>query len=383
MRKYSLLVIITAILLFQTGCWNSKDIQTMAYVTAIGMDYEDGKYITYVQVLNFSNVAKSESTQLGKNVPLWIGKGEGVTVTETFNSIYATSQLRVYWGHVKAIVCTERFLSNGQRVKEAYDMLNRYREVRYNVLLYGTKESLRDIFQQKSILNLSPIDSLLDNPSQIYSQRSYITPHYGFKIISEINEAGQSAMLPSIAIDKGAWTEDKQPRTMFRIDGAFYSQDSQFLGWMSEKELEGFRWLQEKLARSPINIPDIKKPVAAIVMIKPKSRILPVIRDGKVYYTIKLKINAYVDEMVENVTTKDMERLAEQVIEDQIRKTYAIGLSKKIDVLQLGERLYRNYPQKWHELNRKTDFKLDANSLDKVEVKVNLQHTGKYKARAH
>ncbi|MBA2941067.1 Ger(x)C family spore germination protein [Paenibacillus sp. CGMCC 1.16610] len=383
MRKIGLFLIILTFLILQTGCWNSKDIQTMAYVTAIGLDYEDGKYITYVQVLNFANVSKTDSSQLGKNIPIWIGKGKGETVTETFNAIYATSQLRVYWGHVKSIVCTERFLKNGKRVKEAYDMINRYREIRYNVLLYGTKESLNDLFQQKSILNLSPTDSLLDNPSQIYSQRSYITPHYGFKIISEINEPGQYAMLPSIALDKEEWTEDKQPRSMFRIDGAYYQKGSQTLGWMSEKEMEGFRWLQEKLSRSPINIPDTKKPVAAIVIIEPKSRILPSIRNDKVYYTIKLKVNAYVDEMVEDISPEDMRKLAENVIEDQLRKTYEIGLSKKIDVLQLGERLYRNYPEKWHELNQRNDFNLDADSLDKVEVKVKLQHTGKYKARAH
>ncbi|MEW9701439.1 Ger(x)C family spore germination protein [Paenibacillus sp. SI8] len=382
MRKASL-IIVTACLFLLSGCWNSKDIQTMAYVTAVGLDYENGKYISYVQILNFVNVAKSESSQIGKNVPAWIGKGEGITVTESFNAIYSTSQLRVFWGHVKAVVCSERFLKNGQRVKEAYDMMNRYREIRYNVLLFGTKEPLRDLFVQKSILNFSPLDSLLDNPSQIYSQRSYIMPLYGFKLIAQSNEAGQSAMLPSISFDKESWTEDKQAKSMFRIDGAYYFHNDKFLGWMSEKELEGFRWLQEKLQRSPIHIPDTRAPVAAIVMLKPKSRILPIIRDGQVYYNITLHINSYLDELVSDITKEDMEKQAAQVIEDQIRSTFEIGLGKHIDVLQLCERLYRKYPQKWHELHGRDDFILNAESLDRVDVKVNLRHTGKYKGRAN
>ncbi|NOU65016.1 Ger(x)C family spore germination protein [Paenibacillus sp. LMG 31461] len=383
MKKLGLLIIIAVHLFLLTGCWNSKDIQNMAYVTAVGLDFENGKFITFVQILNFSGLAKSESTVVGKNIPVWVGKGAGFTVTEAFNEIYATSQLRVFWGHVKAIVCTERFLKNAEKVKEAYDMLNRYREVRYNVLLYGTKESINDIFIQKSILNMSPIDSLLDAPFQVYSQRSFITPHEGLRIISEINEAGQSAMLPTISLDKQAWTEDKQAKSMFRIDGAFYYNHEKLLGWMSEHELEGFRWVQETLDRSSINIPDTDKPVAALVLIKPKARIIPVIRDGDVYYTINLKINAYVDEIVKDTSIQEMESMANQVIEDQIRKTYAIGLKKKIDVLQLGERLYRNYPKKWHELDKISNFNLDTNSLDKVNVKVKLQHTGKYKERAN
>ncbi len=355
----------------------------MAYVTAVGLDFDNGKFITYVQILNFAGLAKSDSTQVGKNIPVWVGKGEGITVTEAFNEIYATSQLRVFWGHVKAIVCTERYLKKTEKVKEAYDMINRYREIRYNVLLYGTKESINDIFVQKSILNMSPIDSLLDSPFQVYSQRSFITPHEGLRVISEINEAGQSAMLPSISIDKQAWTEDKNSKSMFRIDGAFYYSHEMLLGWMSEKELEGFRWLQEKLDRSFINIPDTNNPVASIVLVKPKSRIIPIIQDGNVYYTIKLNINAYVDEIIKDTSIQEMESMANQVVEDQIRKTFAVGLKKKIDVLQLGERLYRNYPKKWHELDKNSDFNLDANSLDKVLVKVNLQHTGKYKERAN
>lgn len=381
MRRSVALLLISVLFLIPAGCWNSKDIQNMAYVTAIGIDYENGKYITYVQILNFANVAKSDTAQVGKNIPVWIGRGEGVTVTESFNSIYSTSQLRVFWGHVKSIVCTERFLKSGQRVKEAYDMVNRYREVRYNVLMYGTKEPLRDIFTQKSILNLSPLDTLLDTPSQIYSQRSYILPVYGYKIIAQFNEPAQSAMLPSISIDKEAWTEDQKAKPMFRIDGSYYFHASAMTGWLSEKDLQGYRWLQKKLERSPINIPDNNDPDAAIVLIKPKPKLQPVVRDGKVTFNISLHIKAYVDELTRNISKTEIEEMASKVIRDQIRSTYKKGLEIKVDVLQLGECLYRKYPKVWHDMHKDKEFILDESSLDLIDVKVNLLHTGKYKGR--
>lgn len=383
MRQAALLLASSLFLFALTGCWNSKDIQNMAYVTAIGFDYEGGKFVTYAQVLNFTNVAKSEAAEVGKNVPTWIGRGEGVTVTESFNAIYSTSQLRVFWGHVKAIVATERFLRNGDRVKEAYDMINRYREIRYNILMYGTKEPLRDIFSQKSILNLSPLDTLMDTPSQIYSQRSYILPVYGYKVIAQFNEPAESAMLPSLAIDRNNWTEDKKARPMFKIDGAYFFHEQQLTSWLSERDLDGYRWLQSKLQRSPINIPSNSDPDAAIVLVDPKPRIHHFVKNGKPYFNIDLTILAFVDEMVRDIPKKEIEEKTARVLRDQIRQTFNKGVGVKVDVLKLGQCLYRENPKLWKSYHQDGEFILEKDSLDRINVKVNLRHTGKYKDRVN
>lgn len=382
MRKIGKAVIANVMfLLLLTSCWNSKDIQNMAYVTAVGFDYEDGKYISYVQVLNFSNVARGESTEVGKKVPAWIGRGEGATVTESFNSIYSTSQLRIFWGHVKAIVASERFLKHSVQVKEAYDMINRYREIRYNILIYGTKDPMREIFSQKSVLNLSPLDSILDSPAQTYSQRSYILPVYGFKLVSQIDEPAGSAMLPSLTFDRRAWTEDMEKRSMFRINGAYFFNDGRYSGWMSEQDLLGYRWLQKKLNRSPINIPSNKDPDAAVVLVKPKPHVNHVIHDGKVFFHIRLTLQAYVDELAHNLSKNEVELKSAQVVAEQIKETYLKGIRMKLDVLRLGECLYRENPKKWHELHQSDTFVLDKDSLERIDVKVRLIHTGKYKLR--
>jgi len=265
-------------------------------------------------------------------------------------------------------------------MREAYDMVNRYREIRYNILLYGTKEPLRDIFVEKSLFNLSPLETLLDTPNQMYSQRSYILPMYGYKIIAHFNEPAESAMLPSLSLENGSWTEDHKPKRMFNIDGAYYFKHNSMVGWLSEKDLEGYRWLQKKLERSPINIPNDARPAAALVMIKPKPHIYPVLKNGKIYYNIRLSIKAYVDEMVRDLKKEEIEEQAAQVIRNEIRETYNKGLRINVDVLQLGEQLYRNHPKVWRQQSD-GEFALTPESLDRIDVKVKLLHTGKYKDR--
>ncbi|RIE05336.1 Ger(x)C family spore germination protein [Cohnella faecalis] len=64
----------------------------------------------YMQVLNFTNVAKTENAELGKSIPIWVGKSTGKTLAEALGKIKETSQKSVYWGHVKVIVLTEDVL---------------------------------------------------------------------------------------------------------------------------------------------------------------------------------------------------------------------------------------------------------------------------------
>lgn len=62
MRKTALLKLAAGVvvLISQTGCWDMKTIQDTNYMTAIGFDFKDGKYIVYGQMLDFASVAKQE-----------------------------------------------------------------------------------------------------------------------------------------------------------------------------------------------------------------------------------------------------------------------------------------------------------------------------------
>ncbi|MGN7356360.1 Ger(x)C family spore germination protein [Paenibacillus sp. SAF-054] len=381
MRKFAHITLCLLILMLIPGCWNSKDIQNMAYVTALGIDYEDGKYKSYAQILNFTNVAKADNAEIGKPVPIWVGTGEGRTVTEALTTMYSTSQLRVFWGHLKSVIVTENTMQHG--MVEIYEMLNRYREIRYNILLYGTKEPLKDILTQKSILNLSPLETIMNLPQQIYSQRSFILPVYAFKIIAQMDEPSGLAMIPSLEIDNGIWYEDKEERPMFRINGAYFFHNKEYRGLLSEDDLKGTRWIQRKLQRSPINIPDANagRPVASLILVKPHLYIKPVIDNGQARYVIRVSINAYIDELIKNNSSDTLEKMAGVVVKNEILMSYKKGLKQHADVFMLEEKLYRKYPKKWRELHRLKPFTLDEQSIKSIDVRVKIDSSGKYKQR--
>ncbi|QTH45665.1 Ger(x)C family spore germination protein [Cohnella sp. LGH] len=372
-------VIAAIVLLSLTACWNSKDIQTMDYATAIGLDYEDGKYITYVQFLNFTNVGRNESMQIGKPLPVWIAKGIGATLSESLSSIYATSQMRIFWGHVKTIVCSERLLRHG--VEEAYNAANRFGEIRYNILVFGTREKLPDLFVQKSIFHLSPLDTIMFTPEQTFAQRSFIVPKTSNRIIAEITEPAEAVMLPSIAINRDVWQQDQKPETMLTIEGAFFFRNKKAIAWLSEDELAGTRWTQKELKRSLIRVPAEGKPKASLVLINPTYHVASKVINGQPVFDLSLRLDATLDELNENISIEKLERLGEETVRDEIMRSFRNGLAKQVDVLKLQETLYRNHPKQWHELRKNNKLLLSQDSIRKIVIKIDIRNTGKYKGR--
>lgn len=369
-------------LLLLPGCWNSRSLQNLAYVTSIAVDYKDDKYTVYVQVLNFTNIAKTESVEMGKVVPNWIGKGEGQTVSDAFESIYATSQIELYWGHVKSIILSEGLMKHG--LQELYDNINRLQEIRYNIYVYGTKEPLEDIFTEKSLLNLSPLETIVNTPQQVYHQQSFIYPLYGFKLISSFNEPTESTMLPSLSIVRDVWKEDKVYKPMLEINGAYFFHGKKLASWLSKDSLTGIRWIQKTAQKINVAIPDNKGPSAILFLSYPRTHIRISDDDGKVRYKIKVVVQAYTKVMIENPTTQKMEQQAAKTIRKELMFTFQKGLEEKCDPLALDSLLYRNKPKKWHELRsqgKKYTLTKDSLSEDDIDVTVRLIHSGKYKQR--
>jgi spore germination protein KC len=362
------------------GCWGSNEAQTLAYATAIGIDYADGKYKVYAQILNFANVAKLESSEPGKNVPVWIGHGTGTTMFEAITDLYGTSQLRLYWGHVSAVVITEGVIAHN-KLREVTDTLNRYREIRYNVQVFGTKEPLAQILSVKSLLNFSPLESLLARPAKYYTQRPYIVPILGFKFIANMNEPGYSAFLPSLGIDKQSWKEDSHNKPMFSVTGSYFFNAHSYVGWMSEKELIGVRWVHEQMDRAAINVPHGEKPIAVINLHGLHYDIRPVVRERDVAFNISIRLKGSVGALWGDVEETELARMAEAGIADEVRRTFERAVGKKIDVYRLTQQLYRDNPTAFKRLMASRPFPLTKDSLDRVDVHVRIVHSGKFKGK--
>ncbi|WP_123040376.1 Ger(x)C family spore germination protein [Cohnella candidum] len=363
--------------LLLTGCWDLKDVQDFNYLTALGFDYVGGRYRIYVQMLDFTTVAKMESGKSSQPVPVWVGIGQGATPIEAFNDLYRSSQMRIFYGQVNAIVLSKNVIEHG--LLDTMDLLRRYYELRYTPWLFGTKEPLDRLFTVTPFFNLSPVLSILHQPVESYKQESLVAPIMMREFAISTSEPGSTTLLPSLAITDRYWKREHKPHPVPMIDGVYVFQQHRFRGWLSEDEIPGLRWMEPKTNRTPLTVEAGGKSQVSISLGKPEIRIVPAIENGNAVFYVKVTLKGDVGEVTRKMPESELNREAAEKIEVQIRQTFAEGLRIQSDLFGLENTLYRSKNRDWQRIRRQGGFRLHPGSLRQVQVTVHVSHAGKLK----
>jgi germination protein, Ger(x)C family len=366
--------------LLLTGCWDLKDLQEINYLTAIGFDLVDGQFTVYGQMLDFTSVAKIEGGKSGA-IPVWVGKGHGKTLIHAIDDLYRTSQLRIFYGHVNAIVIGEKVLKDKTKMEQLEQFFSRYYELRFTPWIFGTSEDIGSIFSATSVFDLSPEISVLHQPMESFKQRSIFTPQSVRTYALETNEPNRTVLLPTISFSKGKWTKSDRPEQLLTINGAYAMGGDELLGWFPADRMLGLAWVNPEAYRGPLELYDGKELVAGFSIEKPKVTINPRVRGGKAEYNMKVNLSGTINILMIQTTEADLEREAAKLIQKQIRELYNEGLKHKADVLNLRTSLYRKNNREWKKLHGSDQLELTPESLATIDVSVKLRRSGNMKMR--
>ncbi|MFC5446929.1 Ger(x)C family spore germination protein [Paenibacillus aestuarii] len=379
MRSAYILVISLGLLFLQTGCWDVKTIQDTNYVTALGFDYDKGRFIIYAQMLDFANVAKQEGGKAAMSGSIWVGKEEGVTIGDAFSNLYKTSQQRVFWGHVVAFVFTQRALEKG--LQEFTDSITRYNETRFTQWVYGTSEPLERVFTVIPFFNLSPMASILAHPKESYRQRSYIAPTRMYRVVAMMREPGNNLVLPSLDIQKNTWDKNGKPEPKLEIGGMHAVNNESHVLYFPEHELEGMRWLTKFTSRTPVTLTAEGKPVFSAYVDNPKNEVKATVEGNLVSFDIHISCKAIIREIFNTLDDTTMKEKISELIEKEVRQTFDIGKKQDVDLLRLEHVLYRNNFGQWARLTDNGQKRLQDYQIHEVKVDVNIMHAGMYKMK--
>lgn len=359
-----------------TGCWDIKNIQDINYLTSLGFDKVGQQYLVYVQMIDFSSVAKSESAKPTEPIPVWVGIGKGETIVGAVNDLYRTAQLRVFYGQINSIVLGENILRSD--LKDVKEVLDRYYEFRYTPWLFGTKEPIDKLFAVTPFFNLSPLMSLLHQPQEIYKQQSLIAPLSLREFVAEIREPGNAVFIPSLSLRNFDWKAGGQEKPMMDIDGVFAFQEEQFKQWFALPKIFGLRWLEPRTERTPLLIRSEGRALASLSLEKPDIRIHPRMENGQIAFNLDVGLSGYIGEALQLVPETTLEHKAAEAVKRQIQDVYEAGLRSGVDTLRLEHALYRQNNREWKKLREQGGLKLAPDSVH-IRVSVKLRHSGKLK----
>lgn len=377
--KLSIAAALAACMLL-SGCWDAKELQNVAYVTALGVDYENGEFVTYHQTLDFANIAKEVVTKPEPKAGTWVSIGRGKTLGEALNNLAPSVQIPLNFGQITAIVYSKRMLERGG--DEVYDATNRFREVRYTKWVFATDEPIADIMTTVPLFRMSPLQSLLHSPEEVYRQSAIVEPIQFLRFIRMYNEPGATVMLPKLKISDEHWREGGKPHKLLAIDGAYLISGSKLKGWLGNDELWGTRLFQPTAKMIRTSLKDDQGAEMASIQIENQRYTFKTRQeDGVLRTKLKLRVTLNLTEMARNVTDQEVLAATKRHIRQEIERTYRLGLEQGTDIYSIRETFYRKHPKQWLALTAARPLPLDEHTLEDIEVIAKLLNTGKYKLR--
>ncbi|WP_261302727.1 Ger(x)C family spore germination protein [Paenibacillus andongensis] len=369
------------LLVSQTGCWDMKTIQDTNYITAVGFDYQKGRYVVYCQMLDFSSVAKQEGGKGGQTPAIWVGQKEGDTVSAAFAHLHKTIQQRTFWGHVGAYVFTREALKQG--VGKFTDSSVRYGETRFTPWVYSTDEPIETIFSVIPFFNVSPLASILMQPEDNYLQRSFIRPLKLFRFAAQTREPGNTVMMPTLAIRKDVWVKNEKPDPKLEVSGVYAIAKKNHVEWLSEDQFKGARWLENSTVRTPMVVYINGEAKQSVTIQKPKARITPRMNGDHPLFDIHIEAKAVVAELIENVDEGTLKNQISKQIIEEIDQTFKQGRKHDTDIYQLEHVLYKQAFPEWSKLTTNGEKPLENYQLGDIKVDIQLSHSGMLKMREY
>ncbi|MBO9598773.1 MAG: Ger(x)C family spore germination protein [Cohnella sp.] len=379
-RLFAKLLLAAVLLLTLPACWDYREIHKLNYLTTLGVDYQNGEIVLYVQSLNFNSIAKQEGGRLPSTIPSLIGTSRGPTIGQAIFELYRSEQFRVYWGHLTGLIFSKAALEHVGLI-DLTDLFNRFREIRYNIWLYGTEEPIDKLLTAHNFFQLSIYDSLLLHPQDTYRQYSYMKPIYTYRALSDLFERGTTMTIPNLTLTDSHWREGEQKTTELVIDGGYFFRNRRYIGRLSGKQLSGAPFMDKKMNRALLSIDKDGKPTAGFVMISPKYAIKHRLVGDKVVYDLDYHIDTYMEEMLDNAAEQELTKALERKLQEQIRYTFEQGRSIHADVFNLNEHLHRHHYKQWKRIFGDGVASRDNFELGKVDAHVLIRYSGKYKAK--
>ncbi|MBD2866324.1 Ger(x)C family spore germination protein [Paenibacillus oceani] len=378
MRKSVFSLLAAVALAFSSGCATDvKDIEKLNYASALGVDYKDGHYYGYIQFIDFQSVAKTDNQKPAAKI--WVGEGIGKSFEEAFFDLYRSAQERIYWGHVTAVLISESAFKQG--FTGISDSISRYYEFRLTPWVFGTRDSIKEIFTAAGFFGQSPLSTILHEPEGTYSQASLIKSVQLHRLIGQIYEPGYTSCIPTIALNRTVWQEKQKKEPKLMLDGAIFLKNEKFRSYIPLKELEGLRWVQHGTVRAAIPVPNKSDSTAQIVFDEPKTKLTPASAGEQLRFNITMKAAGYVVNRINNRTRGlgPLTAQAKEAIEREIRQTYENGRKHQTDVFNLEHTLYRHRYRQWKAMSQQEEPLLTEDAIRHIELDLNITHSSSQK----
>ncbi|MBI0575864.1 Ger(x)C family spore germination protein [Neobacillus cucumis] len=377
MREKWMVAILSACLLL-SGCTGLKDIQDLNYIVAIGMDYDEkkGEYITYLQSLNFAEVAKQEGGRPTGPIPAFVAKAKGKTLNLAVSHLYKKSEPPLFFGHVITFVISNHLVDH--KFREVVEEIERNKSLRHTMRIVIAEDPIQDVFQAKALFDYPAPYTVMFRKGGNRAYLDSLKPMLALQFLREYFEPMGVAKIPMVKIDHNTWKAEKKYPVLF-FNGWAVFQNRKHIANLPFKDSLYMEWLTEKKISVEEEVNEHEKLLAAVKLDSPKMKVKYMKGTASPVFSVELSVKGDLLEKIEDVSITKLNRIIAADTKKKVAALYKKGIQQQADLLNVGKKWYRRHPKSFHELEKSGTFYLDESSLKSIKVKAEISHFNTYK----
>jgi spore germination protein KC len=369
------------------GCWNRREMNTLAIAIAVGLDKVGEQINVSVQVVNPNKVSSQQSGYDGHS-QVAMFQETADTVFEALRKITTVAPRKIYLSHLNVLVIGESLAREG--ILESIELFYRDQELRTDFFVAVTKNcSAEDALKIYTSLDNMPARRLhhsLETSEKVWAPTKTVTMD---ELMDNLVSEGKETVLTAIELTGSKEIGEKLENVEFidspvrlRYSGLAVFRGERLIGWFDEEESKGFNYIIDNVSSTVGFNRCGKKGKVVMEVIRSRTRMKGEIKEGNpaVRLNVRLELNIAAlscpIDLTDPAIIREQQEKAEKEVERFVKKT--IEKAQKTfhsDLFGFGQEIYRSNPKHWERF--KTDWNERFSSMEtQVEVHASIRNIG-------
>lgn len=372
MRKIAFILVLILMLL-QTGCWNAREINELAFVLCIGLDKAPEGFRVTAQIARPDTHSKSPTGggDTSKTKPFLTVTSTGKTIYEAVRNMASISSRRIFWAHIKIILISEQLARENSL--EVLDFFTRNPELRLRTLVAITPGEAKKLLEVTPMMEKDPSEFL----EKIIQRNNLTGKSYNIMLKDFLEDYLDPYVGP---VASRIISEESGTEQTLKTEGAYVFNGNKLSGTLSEEETRGLLWIKNKIKDTVmvVNCPFDGLPVTLEIK-NARTSIKSSMEDGTPHFTINVNASANVTELAcltdynDPQNLKALEKAFGDKIQNDIESTITAAKTLGDDFPGLSHALHRQHKDEFHQIASNWNEAFKNSQVDAV-IKVDIPH---------
>ncbi|QJD82742.1 Ger(x)C family spore germination protein [Cohnella herbarum] len=360
-------------LVLLTGCWNKYELTEWAFVQAVAVDLSEDDRIRLTTQFYKPGGSLEGATKSSESFNI---RTEGDNMSEAISNIANELGRVAQWGHIRIVLVSEKIAEN-QNIKGILDYFLRDHEPRETAQFAITKGPASDYLNRKPYIE-STIGQQLREISQSSKRITGMSKQMNLlQVAIALKSQTGIAVLPYMASSGGA----KDPVMMNGV--AIFRDYSIVKPGIPAGSAEYLLMLRDEYERGVViypceENPKAKKDTFEHVMVSSSTKVEP--KGESVAVRINLLLTGGYGELRCSKVRQasDETRIKQKIteyVERELQKEIASMQARQLDLLNIGDALYRRHPALWLKW-KSTWGKRLSQATFQIKVEIQMTNTG-------